>query len=104
MSPTQRSLNHLRKKGMVVNVVEHWNAFSRSRKDLFGIIDVVALSPAGETIGIQATSLANVSARVHKIAESEHIGALRKCNWRLYVHGWGKGPNGRYRLREVDVS
>lgn len=103
-SPTRRSLAHLRKAGCVAQVVEHWNAFAKRRIDLFGIVDVVALSPDGQTIGVQATSLSNVSARVNKIAESESVAALRKCGWRLLVHGWGKGSNGRYRLREVDVS
>ncbi len=104
MSPTARSLKHLRDSGCVPQVVEYWNSFSRKRVDLFGIIDIVALSPDGETIGVQATSLSNVSARVRKIGDSPVLGALRKCGWRLYVHGWGKGSTGRYRLREVDVS
>lgn len=103
-SPTQRSLAHLRKLGMTADVVEYWNSFARQRKDLFSIIDIVALSPDGQTIGVQTTSLSNVSARVKKIAESEALPALRRCGWTLVVHGWGKQPNGRYRLREVDVS
>lgn len=85
-------------------VVEHWNPFARIRQDLFGCIDVLALAPNGETVAVQATSLSNVSKRVNKLSENEHVGAMRKCGWRLLVHGWGKGTNGRYRLREVDVS
>jgi len=104
MTPTQRSLAHLREQGMVAAVVEHWNPHARIRQDLFGCIDVLALAPGGETVAVQATSLSNVAARITKIAASEHIGAMRKCNWRVFVHGWGKGANGRIRLREVDVS
>lgn len=103
-SPTQRSLAHLRKQGYRAEVVERWNPHSKTRHDLFGVIDIVALSPENETVGIQATSLSNVSARVKKIADSDVVAALRGCGWRLYVHGWGKSSNGRYRLREVDVS
>lgn len=103
-SPTQRSLAHLRKQGYRAEVVERWNPHSKTRHDLFGVIDIVALSPANETVGIQATSLSNVSKRVQKIADSEVIAALRGCGWRILVWGWGKQPNGRYRLREVDVS
>ncbi len=103
-SPTQRSLAHLRAAGCVAAVVEKWNPHAKIRQDLFGIVDVVALSPDGVTIGVQATSLSNVTSRVNKIAESDNIAALRKCGWRLVVHGWGKQTNGRYRLREVDVS
>lgn len=104
MSPTQRSLAHLREQGYTCAVVEHYNPFAKIRTDLFGIIDIVALSPTGETVGVQTTSGSNVSARVHKIAESEHVGALRKCNWLLRVHGWRKCANGKYALRVVDVS
>src|SRR4026208_1432073 len=104
MSPTARSLKHLRDAGCTVAVAKYWNHFTKRRHDLFGILDIVALSPTGETIGVQATSLTNVSARVRKIGESGAVGALRKCGWRLYVQGWGKGSDGRYRLREVDVS
>lgn len=103
-SPTQRSLKHLREQGCVAQVVEHWQAFAKIRIDLFGIIDIVALSPDGETIGVQATSLSNVSKRVQKIADAAALAALRRCGWRILVHGWGKGANGRYRLREVDCS
>jgi hypothetical protein len=103
-SPTQRSLKHLRAAGCIAQVVEKWNAHAKVRVDLFGIIDVVALSPEGETIGVQACAMSSVSKRVDKITESESLAMLRKCGWRLLVHGWGKQPNGRYRLREVDLS
>ena len=103
-SPTQRSLKHLRDSGCVAEVVERWNPHSRTRKDLFGFVDILALSPDGNTIGVQATSLSNVSKRVAKIAESSLLRSVRECGWRVVVHGWGKGANGRYRLREVDVS
>lgn len=103
-SPTQRSLKHLRDAGCRAEVVERWNPHSRTRKDLFDVIDIVALAEDGTTIGVQATSLSNVSARVAKITDCDALAALRKCGWRLLVHGWGKQANGRYRLREVDVS
>jgi hypothetical protein len=103
VSPTQRSLKHMREQGYTCDVAEYWQAFARKRKDLFSIVDIVCLGN-GVTVGVQATSLSNVSARVKKITECEHLGALRTAGWRLVVHGWGKGTNGRYRLREVDVS
>ena len=104
MTPTQRSLKHLREHGMVAAVVERWNPHAKVRQDLFGCIDILCLTPLGETVGVQATSMSNVSKRITKMSESEHIGAMRRCGWRLLVHGWGKGSNGRIRLREVDVS
>jgi hypothetical protein len=103
MTPTQRSLAHMRAQGYTVDVAEHWLSWAKKRRDLFSIVDLVCLGD-GVTVGVQTTSLTNVSARVKKITECEHLGALRKAGWRILVHGWGKGSNGRYRLREVDVS
>lgn len=102
MTPTQLSLRHLRRDGWTVEVVERWNAFTKTRHDLFGILDLVALR-GSETLGVQTTSNANVAARVRKIAESEHIAALREAGWTLHVHGWRK-KNNRWELRTVDVS
>ena len=102
-SPTKRSLAELRKTCSAVEVVEHWNPFARIRKDLFGFIDILALCD-GETIAVQSTSWSNVSARVKKIAESEHLAAVRKAGWRIEVHGWKKGKDGKYVCRVEDLS
>lgn len=101
-SPTQRSLAKLKKEGYRAAVVEKWNQFARIRQDLFGIVDILAVK-AGETLGVQATSYSNVSARVKKIAESEATDDLRKAGWKLEIHGWHKVGN-RYQVRVVDVS
>ena len=93
----------MREQGYTVDIAEHWQAFARKRKDLFTVIDLVCLGD-NETVGVQTTSLANVSARVKKITECEYLGALRKAGWRLVVQGWGKDSKGKVRLREVDVS
>jgi hypothetical protein len=103
LSPTQLSLRELRKDGYTVEVVERWNAHTRTRHDLFGILDLVALRGV-ETLGVQTTSAGNVAARVRKIAESEHISALREAGWTLHVHGWKKNKSNRWELRTVDVS
>jgi len=103
MTPTQRSLAHLRAAGWQVAIVEHWNPFARIRQDLFGVLDLLAVRD-GVTLGVQTTSGNNVSARVRKIAESETVPALRDAGWLLHVHGWRKGANGRWALREVDCS
>lgn len=102
MSPTQLTLKLLRDEGYTVAVVEHWNAFTRRRNDLFGFIDILGLRD-GETIAVQATSYSNVSARVNKIAEHENVGVVRKAGWRIAVHGWRKVKN-RWTCRVVDCS
>lgn len=103
-SPTVRSLTKLRKDGYVAEVVEKFNSFTKTRKDLWGIIDILAIR-RDEVLGVQTTSWANVSARVKKITDSEHIGAIREAGIRVVVHGWRKNPKtNRWEVREVDLS
>lgn len=101
-SPTQRSLAHLRETYPLVQKVEHWDHYARKRRDLFGIIDIVAVSDDC-IVGVQATSASNVSSRIHKIEDSPALPILRKAGIRVLVHGWRKSK-GRWVLREVDVS
>ena len=102
MTPTQRSLAKLRAEGWLPEVVEKWIPRANIRKDLFGFIDIVAIKE-GETLGVQATSYSHVSERVTKIAESEHVGMVRKAGWRIEVWGWHK-KGARWECRIVDVS
>lgn len=101
-SPTQRTLAHLRKQGYTAAVVERWNPHAKIRQDLFGFVDVLAVGAHGTT-AVQACNYSDVSKRVAKIAESEHVGAVREAGWRILVHGWRK-VGSRWQLREVDVS
>ena len=102
MSPTELTLRKLRKEGWSAEVVERWIPRVNVRKDLFGFIDIVAIKD-GETLGVQATSYSNMSARIHKIEDSPHLKTLREAGWSLWVIGWHK--EGRYWTeRVVDVS
>ena len=89
MSPTQLTLRRLRRLGAVPEVVERWNPHARKRHDLFGIIDVLALC-CGTTLGVQTTSLSNVSARRKKILTADVLPAILACGWRIEVEGWYK--------------
>lgn len=101
-SPTSRTLEELRKRGFpLVQVVEKWIPQARKRQDLYGIIDVLAVSD-DEIVGVQATSGSNVSSRIKKIAESDALPILIKCGIRVFVHGWAK-KKGRWVLREVEL-
>lgn len=95
----------MRDLGFTVEVVERSTNFGGRfrRHDLFGIADLLALGD-GEVWLIQVTSASNVSARVKKITDSDHIAAIRKAGIGVMVHGWAKRANGRYELREVDLS
>src|SRR5574343_179294 len=56
LSPTQRTLRALRERGLVCEVVEKYNQYAGPhglRRDLFNIIDIIALGPSG-VIGVQS--------------------------------------------------
>lgn len=101
-SPTQLSLEYLRKDGWLAEVVEKWIPGANIRKDLWGWCDIVALKD-GVTLAVQTTSLSNISARAKKIAESETISEVRKANWSIHLHGWAKKEN-RWQVKVVDIS
>lgn len=106
-STTELTLRHLRRAGWpAVAVVEHYNAHTNRKHDLFGIIDVLAVGPEG-TLAVQTTTRGEVSKRVAKIADSPTIAAIREAGWTVLVHGWEqpKGPGTRWVLgRVVNVS
>lgn len=82
-SPTQRSLALLRERGYVAQVVEQ--------------------TIRGAGIVFKRARGRDAARANAKIAECEHVGAIRKAGWRLMVHGWRK-LKGRWIVREVDVS
>ena len=59
MSPTQRTLRELKNQGRICAVVEKWQIIPGHtgggiRRDLFGIIDIIALDPKTGVVGVQA--------------------------------------------------
>lgn len=102
MSPTEYVLRELRKDGWLAEVVEKWIPMARVRRDLFGVLDIVALRD-GITKGVQATSKSNMASRIKKIAEAEATPLLRRAGWQLEVWGTYKEKN-RWKARIVDVS
>jgi len=102
MTPTQRSLAALRELGYLVEVVEKWNSFTRTRKDLWGWADLLAVR-RGEVLAVQVTAQA-VANRVAKVAASETVERVREAGIRIEVHGWRKNAKSRYIQRIVDLS
>ncbi len=104
-SPTSRTLKVLREAGWpLVQTVEHWVPKINIRRDLFGIIDVLAVHPEWGVLAVQCTDGSNASKRVDKIVASDALQILRLVGWRVVVHGWRKNAKNRWVLREEDVS
>lgn len=103
MSPTSRSLAHLRQLGYLADVVERWIPGANIRRDLFGFGDVLAIRP-GEVLLVQVTTGAHLAHRLAKIAASPLAAAVRASGIRICVHGWRKAANGRWSLRIVDAT
>ena len=101
MTPSQRTVLHLRKLGYQTANVESYNYFTKRKKDLYGCIDILAIGN-GETLAVQVTSKSNMSARIKKIEASEFLAEMLRSGWRVIVHGWWKGTNGRYQLKEFE--
>jgi hypothetical protein len=101
MTPSQRTVLHLRKLGYQTANVESYNHFTKRKKDLFGVIDILAIGN-GETLAVQVTSKSNMSSRIKKIEESEALPEMLRSSWRVIVHGWWRGDNGRYQLKEFE--
>lgn len=103
ISPTQRSLKHLRELGYTVAITEKWNPHARIRQDMFGFVDLLAIRDR-ETIAIQTTSSSNISARRMKINEHENLPKVLSAGWKVIIHGWRKNCKGKWVLSEKNVS
>ena len=102
-SPTARSLELLRSLGYIAQVVEQWIPQARRRRDLYGVIDVLAIRH-GEILGVQATTENNRHARQHKIMDDAALsGEWLDAGGKLEVWAW-KLRNGRWQCRRVEVQ
>jgi hypothetical protein len=101
VSNNARTIALYESKGYKCDIVESYNSFSRRKKDLFGIFDIVAIGN-GETLGIQLTSKSNMSSRIKKITDSDFFTEIVRSGWRIIVIGWYKKENGRYDYKEFE--
>jgi hypothetical protein len=89
MSPTQRSLQHLRELGYRPAVVEKTIPRTFIKQDCFGV-DILALKAGEPVLAIQATSGSNHAARRTKL-EAEGFTALWKSvGAALEIWSWAK--------------
>jgi len=101
MTLTGRSTALLRERGYIVATVEHYNAFTKRKHDLFGCIDLLAIGN-GETVAVQVTSKPHLSERRHKVEEAEAYPEMLRSGWKVVLHGWYKEAN-RWQLKEVEL-
>lgn len=90
-SPTIHTLKYLRKHGMKCQVVEQYVRTKTGgfRRDLFNCVDIVVLA-GKDTIGVQATSYSNHSARVTKSLQVPELRLLLGAGWIFLVMSWRK--------------
>jgi hypothetical protein len=100
VSPTVRSLAHLRDQGYHVEIVEQNKRAGIKvwKQDLWGWADLLCVR-RGEVLAVQVTSRSNVSSRVKKITDSPLLPLVREAGIRVLVHGWDAD-----KLKEIDLS
>lgn len=103
ISPTQRSLKHLREQGYTVAITEKWNPHAHIRQDLFGFVDLLAIRD-GETLAVQTTSASNLSSRRSKVIAHENLPIILSAGWKVIIHGWRKNSKNRWVLKVEAVS
>jgi len=107
-SPTQRTLEYLRKQGWTPDVCERWLPAMATpakgqqpalfrlvrRKDLWGFGDVIAIAPDEQPLIVQCTSGSNTAARVSKMLDdpdvSPRVELAMRSGIRVEVWGWRK--------------
>ena len=90
-SPTQRTRDVCKERGWASWIVEKFVRFPPPghRSDMFGFIDIVALTDTGDTLAIQCTSTGGAS-RQAKIEDSEYLPAVLNAGWYVEVWTWRK--------------
>jgi hypothetical protein len=120
MTPTARTLAECRKRGWIAQVVEQTIPRTFIKRDLFGIIDIIAVTPPtagvpdacqceawgeqecacggyqdmmghpGRIIGIQATSGSNHAARITKAKSEPRLAHWVAAGARFEIWSWAK--------------
>ena len=106
MSPTQRTRDWLKKRGITSQIVERWNVFARKKQDLLGFGDILAVS--SRIVAIQVTSGDHVAHRISKIYAEPRAREWLSAGGLIEVHGWRKcGARGKrkvWSLRRVAIE
>ncbi len=109
MSPTQRALAELKRRGWPAGVVEQTIPKMFIKRDLFGVLDIVAIVPPTESpgyiLGIQVTSGPNHAARIAKIAAEPRATKWLEAGGRIEVWSYSKrGARGKRKVWTLRVE
>jgi hypothetical protein len=102
-SPTALSLTRLRELGFAAGVVERWIESKGIRSDFLRCIDVVAAKPGEPILGVQATALSCISARLTKARSIRELATWLAAGAAFQVWGWGK-VRGRWAVKIVELQ
>jgi hypothetical protein len=95
MSPVQRTLAWLREHGYVAQKVEYFNYYAKKRVDLFGFIDVLAVSEH-HLLAIQCSDDSHHAEHRKKILNSP-VARLLAFHMDVEIWSWGLKLTGRRR-------
>jgi hypothetical protein len=102
MTPTARSLVHLRRLGFLAATVEIWIPRVNRKRDLFGIGDVLAVHPRDKAVLlVQATTADHVADRLKRVRRRPELPALLRAGVAVEVWGWCQRGSRWYVRREA---
>jgi hypothetical protein len=103
MTPTARTLAHLRAGGLLAGVVERHIHQARKTVDLFGAADVLAVHPRDRVILlVQAATAGHVADRLARLRCRPELPLLLRAGVLVEVWGWAKRSN-RWEVRRVAI-
>ena len=89
MSPTARTLAHLRRLGFLADVCQRWLPRVNRHRDLFGIGDVLGIHSRGRAVLlVQCTRDGHVSDRLKRIRARPELSLLLAAGLAVEVWGW----------------
>jgi len=103
---TSKTLQHFRGMGFPVDKVEQWIPRAKKRRDLFGIIDIIVLTPSG-VLGIQSTGPSGYSSHLKEMTgnkSSACVDWLLTPGTKLQLWAWRKVKEGRREIWRPKVK